>query len=207
MEIEVNWRRLFLIIGIIALVILAAVFVPRFMNRPSVQATEAVATVTPTPAHQKVVANVDITLDNRSEWKIEGWDECLPMLSAWIGEQYPLQSLTVVVTDTVTSDMAVSAVFPDPRESWPPDVSVNGKCIEKDQNKLTCIIGVKKGNPGPTLDMLATVEIAQIVADHYRSKTKKAWEKWSQNWKWENFQPLIHKENDQWVSDCLHLTR
>ena len=206
MEIEVNWRRLFLIIGIIALAILAVVFIPRFPNRSPVQATEAVATGTPTSAPQKVVANVNITLDNQSQWKVDGLDECLPKLSAWIGEQYPLQSLTVIITDTVTSDMAVSAVFPDPRESWPPDVSVNGKCSEKDRGYLTCVVGVKKGAPGPTLDMLASVELAQLVADYYRPKTKKAWKEWSQNWKWENFQPLIHKENDQWVSNCLHLT-
>ena len=203
MEIEVNWRRLFLIIGIIALVILAAVFVPRFMNRSPVQATEAVATVTPTPAHQKVVANVDITLDNRSEWKIEGWDECLPMLSAWIGEQYPLQSLTVVVTDTVSPDMVlgVSQTGGDEHKA-----TVYGKYEEKDDQGLNLTVAIKQGEPGNNLDTAMTVEIAWLVQEFYRPKTKESWQK-SQHEGLEIFQPLIHKENDQWVSDCLHLTR
>ena len=203
MEIEVNWRRLFLIIGIIALVILAAVFVPRFMNRSPVQATEAVATITPTPAHQKVVANVDITLDNRSEWKIEGWDECLPMLSAWIGEQYPLQSLTVVVTNTVSPDMVLGVSQTGGDE---PEATVFGKYEEKDDQGLNLTVAVKQGEPGNNLDTAMTVEIAWLVREFYRPKTKEAWQK-SQHEGLAVFRPLIHKEDEQWVSDCLHLTR
>ena len=209
MEIEINWRRFILIVLAIALVGGGAfVALPQLQNRNQADDELADLKATLVPERQKIVASdLKINFENRSSWQVEGVEECLPLLNDWLGEQYPLQSLAVIITDTVTSDMAVSTVFPDPRESWPPDASVNGKCNEKDIGYLTCVVGVKKGAPGPTLDMLVSVELAQLVADYYRPKTKKAWEEWTKNWKWENFQPLIHKEGDQWVSDCLHLIR
>ena len=202
MEIEVNWTRLFLIIGIVALIILALVFVPRFLNRPPVEATEN-ATATPTPAPQKVIANMDITLDNHSEWQIEGLDECLSKLSAWIGEQYPLQSMTVVVTDTASPDMVMGVSQTGGDE---PKATVYGKYEEDGDQGLNLTVAVKQGKPGNNLDTAMTVAIAWLVREFYRPKTKEAWQK-SQHEGLEVFQPLIHKESDQWVSDCLHLTR
>ena len=205
MEVEFNWKRLFLF-G--ALLILAVALFVIWSVAPGMLFAKNAKTPTTMPAssatQQIVVSDVDINIDNQSSWKVEGVDECLPKLQTWLGD-YPLESLTVVFTDTVTPDMAVSAVFPDPQESWPPDYSVRGQCDEVASGKLTCTIGVEKGNQGKVLDMLTTVEVAQLVADYYRPRTKEAAKNWTKNWKWKNFEPLIKKENDEWTSQCLHV--
>ena len=200
MEIEVNRKRLFLIVGILALIILAAVLAPR-LNRSPVRATEALATATPTPAHQKVVANVDITLNNQSQWQVEGWDECLPKLQTWIGEQYPLQRLTVVITDTVSPDMVIGV---KQTEGSGPDAAVKGK-YEKTEDGLTLTIAVTEGESGDKLDVALTVETALLVQEYARPKTRAAWNNHRNGL--EQFRPLISKEKDQWISQCLHLAR
>lgn len=207
LKVEVNWRRLFLIIGIVALAMLAVVFVSRFLNRSPVEATNVSVTVAPTPASQKAVANVDIALDNRSAWKIEGQDECLPKLSAWIGEQYPLQNLTIVITDTVTPEMSIGAAYPHPMvDNRDPEAIILGHCQE-DSDTLICEMAVEKGHQSNALDIAATVEVAELVQLHYLPRTKQAWRQWQRNWKWDNYRPLIRKENDQWISDCFHLEK
>ncbi len=208
MEIEVNWRAVILLVILVAIVLAGLFLAPRFLVAGKKPVAETTPVVTDTPPVQEVVANpVDIEFHNESAWQVTGVEECLPKLQSWLGDRYQVESITFVITNTVTANMAVGTVFPDPRESWPPDVSVKGICEEEAANQLTCIIGVEKGGPGPKLDMAASVEMAQLVADFYRPRTKEAWSAWTKNWKWENFQPLIIKENDQWTSDCLHLAR
>jgi len=206
LEIEVNWRLIILLI-ILAVIVLAGLFlVPHFWTASQ----EPVAEVTPTvidksPVQEIVAKPVDIEFRNESEWQVDGVEECLPKLKLWLSDRYPLTSLTVVLTDTVRADMVliVQQSAPDT-----PEAEVAGVCEEKNSNELICTTAVKQGVESENLDVAMTVEVAWLIQEFYRPKTKESWEKLQSNQTGlEMFQPLIIKENDQWVSDCLHLAR
>lgn len=200
MEVEFNWKRIFVIIVIIALVA-GAFALWRFS--PTVHTAKKVSSITPTPAPPKVVAsNININLENQSGWKVEGLEACLPKLNAWL-DRYPLESLTVVITDTASPDMVIGVTQTSENE---PKATVFGKYEEIDGQHLNLIIAVKEGEPSDNLNVAMTVETAWLVREYFRPKTKEAWNQRNQEGL-EVFQPLIHKENSQWVSDCLHLDR
>ena len=200
MEVEFIWKRIFVIILIIALV---AGYFALWQALPTAHMAKKSSSITPTPAPPKVVASdINIRLENQSGWKVEGLDACLPKLNAWL-DQYPLESLTVVITDTVSPDMVIGVTQTSENE---PKATVFGKYEEIDGQDLNLIVAVKEGEPGDNLDVAMTVETALLVQDHFRPRTKNDWSQNEQEGL-EVFQPLIHKENSQWVSDCLHLDR
>ena len=206
MEVELNWHRFALIALIASLLVGGAYFLwPRLPSNTQVTADmEAVkATVVP---RQKVVANnLNGNFENQSSWKVEGIETCLPKLSAWIGERYPLQTITIVITDTVSPDMVIGVKQSGQNA---PNAVVMGKHKknEEEEGGLVLTIAIKEGKPETAnLDVAITVEMAALVYDYFRPKTKGAWE--NQNDGLEQFQPLIRKEDGQWISDCLHLTR
>jgi len=206
LEIEVNWRAVILLI-ILAVIVVAGLFLaPRFRVSGRKRGAETTAVATDAPSTQEVVANpIDIEFQNDSSWRVTGIDECLPKFKNWLGDQYPLASLTVVMTDTVNADMVLAT-----RQSGSnaPDAEVTGECAEENKDNLICNIAVKQGEESDNLDVAATVEIAWLVQEFYRPKTKDSWEKLQhQKQGFEAFQPLITMEDNQWTSDCLHLTR
>ena len=201
MEVEINWRRLILISFLAAMLIVAAYAVPRMLSTR--ESNAALSTSTPSsPSEQKVAASeVTIHFDNQSAWKLNGVEACLPKLQAWIGEQYPLQKLAVVITDTVSPDMVIGVRQTGGDE---PDAIVRGK-YEETEDGLILTIAVVEGEPGDNLDVALTVETALLAQEYARPKTKAAWK--NQQNGLDRFRPLISKEEDQWTSRCLHLAR
>ena len=202
MEVEFNRRSFTMLILVIALVGGAFIALPRLHDRYQADEELAGLKATQVPERQKVVASdLEINFENQSSWQIEGVEECLPLLNAWLSD-YSLQQLTIVMTDTVTDDMVIGV-----RQSGKdaPDASVTGMYQETDQG-LKLVITVEEGQPGSAnLDVAVTVETALLVQEYFRPKTKETWRN-RQNGL-EQFQPLIHKEGDEWKSNCLHLTR
>jgi len=206
LEVEFNAKRFFLIIIVIVIVAGGAFILWLGMSNMRTATSGATPSATPTLS-QKVVANLEIDLDNQSSWKVSGVDECLPKLNDWLDDKYPVKSLTVVITDTVTPDMTLGAAYPHPLlDHADPEAIVVGNCQESGNNGLSCQMAVQKGDQGESLDVAASVEIVQLVQWHFRPKTKKGWAEWQKNWKWENYRPIIEKEGAQWQSACLHLT-
>ena len=205
MEIEVNWRRFILIVLAIALVGGGAfVALPQLQNRNQADDELADLKATLVPERQKIVASdLKINFENRSSWQVEGVEECLPLLSAWLNG-YPLETLSVVITDTVSPDMTLGVVQSGQNS---PDAKVRGKCEDSTENELVCFMAVEQGEPSPNLDVAATMEIAWLVKDFYRPKTKDAWNRQAEKNVMADFQPLIKMENEEWKSNCLHLTR
>ena len=206
MEIEVNWRVVILLV-ILAAIVLAGLFLaPRFLVADKKPVAEITPVVTDAPPVQKVVANpVDIAFRNESAWQVTGVEECLPKLQSWLGDRYPITNLTVVMTDTVSSDMVLATQQSAPNSM---DAEVAGICVERSEGDLACNIAVMQGNESDNLNVAAIVEIAWLIQEFYRPKTKASWEELQhQKQGFEAFQPLIIKENDQWTSDCLHLAR
>ena len=204
MEVELNWRR-FALIALIASLLVGGAYIlwPRLQSNIQANTDMEAIKATLVPG-QKIVANkLNINFENQSSWKVEGIETCLPKLSAWIGERYPLQTLTIMITDTVSPDMAISVQ--QSRETEP-DALVTGKYEETENQGLTLTIAVKEGKPGSTnLDVAVTVEAAALVYDYFRPRTQEYLK--SQKDGLKQFQPLIRKEDGQWISDCLHLTR
>ncbi len=209
MEVEFNWRVIFLVFILAMLILAGLILVPHFLASSRNPVVEVTSVVTDTPLAQEVVANpVDIEFRNESDWQVSGVEECLPRLKSWLGDRYPLSSLTVVMTNTVTPEMAVGIVVPDKDDKK--TARLKGICKNEngDSDALVCVMAVKQGGPGNELSVAATVEMAWLIQEFYRPKTKSSWEE-IQNQKqgFEIFQPLIIKEDNQWVSDCLHLAR
>jgi len=202
LEVEFNWKRLFLF-G--ALLILAVALFVIWSVAPGMLFAKNAKTPTTMPAssatQQIVASDVDINIDNQSSWKVEGVDACLPALKAWLGD-YPLESLTVVFTDTVTPEMALSVLQSGKGH---PDADVTGQCEEREAYHILCTLAIKQGEPSSNLDVAITVEMAWLVKEFYRPKTKEAWESQTEKNTLPDFQPLIKKENDEWISQCLHV--
>ena len=210
MEVEVRARTL--VMGAIVVVLaLAGLLVLTFSSGEKERAggrapVRAAAAPTPTAAPR-----VRVVVENRSEeWEVHGLDECLPKLRSWLERRgYPLRSVTLVVTDTVTPEMAVSTVWPDPRDAWPPTHEVSGVC-RGDPASPECVLAVEKGEPGPTLALIASVELANVVYDFYRPRRQGLVDENGRikEWGWELFTPLIEKQEDgTWRSACISLSR
>ena len=201
MEVEFNWRMLFLLLLLAAVISGAVLLAPHFAGKPSPTPTVERAELD-TP--QKIVANpIQVQFQNDSSWQVNGVQTCLPQLKIWLGD-YPLKNLTVIITDTVSADMALGVTQ---SSEGTPDAKVKGKCEEKAQDELTCFIAVMQGEPSANLDVAVTVGIVSLIQDFYRPRTKDAWKNQIGKDFLTNFQPLIAKENGEWISNCLHLTR
>jgi len=197
LEIEFNWRKLLFFVFIALILGGALLLLPRYLSD---KLNTHSAAINNQNAH-----SVAIKVDNQSAWRIEGVNDCLPKLSAWMGEKSPVENLTVIVTDTVSADMAVAVQ--QSGHAGNPDAEVTGKCEKTEADNVLCTIAVKRGSTSPNLDVAATVEIAWLVQEFYRPKTKAAWEKAQLQNGLDVFQPLIHQEDEQWISDCLHIAR
>ena len=205
MEVEFNWRRFALIVLIVALIAGGAFLLwPRLQgfSQTDEELADLKATLVP---EQKVVAS---DFENQSSWKVEGVEECLPKLQAWIGErEYSLKSVSITLVDTETPEMGVGVAYPHPiLDNAQPEAIVTGNCKELD-GTLSCQIAVREGESGDALNVASSVELAQLIYWQFRPRTRQGWQEWQRNWKWENFQPLIRKEGNEWKSDCLYLTR
>ncbi len=205
MEIEFNRRTLILIIAITTL-LLATVFLLIRMRPNSAPATRhhALTPTRPSSSQKAAAGNSHIDFVNQSAWQVTGVDACLPKLEAWLGNRYPLQKLTVAITDTVRDGMTLAVQ--QSGDDGASDAIVRGKCEAAKEKAVICTLAVAQGRPGRNLDVAATVAIAWLVEDFYRPKTKTAWRQPNQGGL-EAFQPLISKENGSWQSDCLHLVR
>ena len=202
MEVEFN-RRGFALIALIAVLLVVGAYVlwPQLQPSNLTDADMASIKATLIPEQKIVASDLEINFDNQSSWQVEGVEECLPLLTEWL-DGYPLQSLNVVITDTVDSEMVLGVVQSGQNA---PDARVRGRCEEQTPNELSCFMAVEQGEPGPNLDVAATVEVALLVQDYFRPRTQSAWK--NQKNGLEQFQPLIHQEGDEWKSNCLHLTR
>ena len=199
MEVEFDKKRFFLVIFLLAIIAGGILLWPTLSSSlPALGKTQN--TPTPTTGQKVVASKVDITIQNKSAWQVSGVGECLPTLDAWLAD-YPLKSLTVVITDTVSADMTLGVTQSGQGVS---DAKVKGKCEEMAKDELTCFIAIQQGEPAPNLDVAATVEVATLIQDFYRPKTKSAWENQDGNIL-STFQPLIEMENNVWKSNCLHL--
>jgi hypothetical protein len=206
---EINLNRRTLAQGVILIILLLAGFFFLHQIRPGGNpplADDALApTHTPPP---QTVAGSDLAIDfvNQSAWQVNGVDACLPELSVWLESRYPIRKLTIVVTDAESEKMALAVR--QSGENGAPDAEVAGKCTAAKANELTCSIVIKEGDPSPNLDVAATVELAWLLREFYRPKTRDAWNKLqSDKDGLESYQPLISKEGGRWRSNCLHLTR
>ncbi len=180
-----------------------------------IAASRQPAAVTPTPGQaappdsaSAPAASAFQLSANSLNWDWRAAPDCTERLAAYL-KDYPIRSAQIVLTND-TPSLVIGAVYPDLQH---PEANVRVVCntrnpAKADRSDFVCQVAVREGQPGPALDVAATVAVAWGIKDFFRPRTGEAWGAAKDRlWRWEDFAPLIHKEGEGWQSDCLSLAK
>jgi hypothetical protein len=207
-------KKVFLLAGTaLALIALAMAWLLLFdqearpESRPEPTA-ESLATPGSSGAAFSAPRNAFRFLNQSSTWYWEPTEGCRQQLEGYLAD-FDIRSAEITLTDD-TQGLLIGIHYPDLKAEQA-DARVN--CSQRDltqadRSDLICQVAISKGEPGPALDVAATVAVAFGIQDYFRPRNQGAWDgQKGRAWAWEDFQPLIEKENETWRSSCLSVAQ
>ena len=124
--------------------------------------------------------------------------------SGWPGQR--IRSVKVVLVD-YREELKLPFGIQYPDRNGPLAV---GNCADETlAGDFACRVAVKSGEPGPALDVAATVAAPYTLLDMFLARGPNPNEI-RKTWGWSAFQPLltpVSVEANTWQSSCLHLSR
>lgn len=126
---------------------------------------------------------------------------CQEEVLSWLATQgYGVSDLTVILVDN-NHTLPLGVVYPGMDD---PDALALAGC-EGQGGALTCRVAVGAVASAQALDTAVSVALVYGVEEHFRSRERAEWLAGAP-WRWSNYQPLIHAEEETWVSTCLKVT-
>ena len=199
---ELRLRTLLLLLAVAAIAV-AAIGLPRLgigplaFRTPSTPTAQAVGTQT--------LAGQRITFADESA----AWDwqaACQEALATWVQQSPdPIRTIRVTLTDETNLGVATVGVgYPDITDQ----AIAYAAC--DNQPDLACSVAIKQGAAGDNLNVAVTAAIPHAIRNAWLIHTPGGAEQIAalrQNWAWEQFQPLLRKEGNQWRSSCLSVSQ
>jgi hypothetical protein len=140
-----------------------------------------------------------------------GWDwdaTCAPQLRQFLAAKLPgrrISAVKVVLVDyTLDSKLPFGVRYPDDAGA-----QADANCYDMGSGAYTCSVGVERGEPGPDLDVAATLAVPYTLLDMFLARGANP-DAIRKTWRWGTFQPLVPPIEDtenQWLSSCLRVSR
>ena len=180
----------------------------------------------PTPVIYSVPGRPTLVFEDLSarwDWTVN--EQCLPKLLDWLrGDKWikghDFEKLTIGLVDEKAPeklrlgpkgqeyDLSGGALLP-----YPPKGSIDyltlSDCVvagKKQKSEIHCYVAPNKWlRVDKTLSAVTMVAALSAMEQAMRPKTKDSWEKYSSEWKFSNYEPLVREEGKKWVTDCLEV--
>lgn len=105
-------------------------------------------------------------------------------------------------------DLSCGALLPYPLKGSI-DYLTLSDCVvagAKQGSELHCYVAPNKWlSVDKTLSAVTIVAGLSAIEQNLRPKTKESWEKYSSEWKFSNYEPLVSQEEGKWRTDCLEI--
>ena len=212
---ELTLRKKTLWIAIVALASLALVTAGALLTMhaiPPALEPDSAAVTAQAPTHTAATRSLPEDrfrfLNQSTAWYWNPSGQCLQQLEGYLAD-FEIRSAEIILTDDA-QHLLVGVHYPDTQEE---QASARVGCRQRDLTKadrsnLICQVAITKGEPGPALDVAATVAVAWGIQDYFRPRNQGAWETQQHRaWNWDSFQPLITKESETWHANCLSIAK
>jgi hypothetical protein len=205
---EIRIRRFALIlVGLLAVAVLAPYAIPR-LDQPIFRDLPWGKT-TPAPLSAVLVppGGPEITFGDASL----GWDwqsTCAGPFAAFLADKLagqPIHAVEVALVDYgPDTELPFGVRYPDEAGA-----QADASCHHLGGGRYRCSVGVARGEPGPDLDVAATLAAPYTLLDIFLARGPEP-DETRKRWRWGTFQPLIapiEEADNRWRSTCLHISR
>jgi hypothetical protein len=205
---EIRSRRFVLtLLVLLAVAFVASYAVPRldqpiFRGLPWGKATPAPLSAAPVPP-----GGPEITFTDASR----GWDWesiCAGPFAAFLADKLagqPIRAVEVALVDYgPDAQLPFGVRYPDEEGA-----QAGAQCFSLGGGRHRCTVGVARGQPGPDLDVAATLAAPYTLLDMFLARGPEP-DAVRMSWRWGTFQPLIapiEEADNRWRSTCLHISR
>jgi hypothetical protein len=194
-------RSLLVALIVLALAAVGAWFAaPRLAGRLPWRAPRVTGTATTTPAAPAGAAAISYVDDSL------GWDwqpSCAAPFAVFLARELPGRSISSVTLTLVDARPDLQLPFGTTYRG----ARVNGNCFN-DRGAFSCQVAVVQGEPGPDLDVAATLNAPYTLLDMHLARGADP-NAVRRTWSFATFQPLLipAEEASRWHSACLTLSR